>query len=368
MVGKTERTIKHNVISPIEDLIGTSRVKYGQDGVVKIDGRKCLMVGANDARAEGKIRGGTFAASYCDEITLLPEAFFKMLLSRLSVAGAVLLGTTNPDSPFHWFKRDYLDASGLDLRQFHFTLDDNEHLPTSYVESLKREYKGLWYRRFIDGEWCQAEGAVYADQWDEDLCTFTGYAPQREWWGAADYGTTNPTTYGLYSRDAAGVERCWHEYWWDSKAENLQKSDEEYVTDWFAWLRRAQEDLATEARASGHPVPAIQPAFLKLDPAAASLRVAFEKRGVRIEKANNDVIEGIKHVAGRLATRGFLIHKRCVQSIREMGAYVWDPNAQKRGEDAPLKTNDHTQDRHRYALYAPTFKPTAATTGRISNL
>jgi PBSX family phage terminase large subunit len=365
IVGKTERTIKQNVIAPIEDMIGSKRVKYGQDGLVTIDGRKCLMVGANDARAEGKIRGGTFAGAYCDEITLLPEAFFKMLLSRLSVPGAELFGTTNPDSPFHWFKRDFLDNGALDLVCFHFILDDNPHLPPAYVQSLKAEYKGLWYRRFIDGEWCQAEGAVYGDQWDEEACTFTGYTRQVEWWAAADYGTTNPTTYGIYSRDASGVESCWHEYWWDSRAERKQKTDEQYVDDWFTWLQKAQADIAEEAKAAGLPVPLIQPQHLSLDPAAASLRVAFERRGVRVEKANNDVIEGIKCVAGKLAKRTFRIHKRCTQSIREMGAYVWDAKAQSRGEDAPLKTDDHTQDRHRYALYKPAFKPDHRTSAQI---
>ena len=369
MLGKTERTIKQNLIAPIEDMVGHKRVKYGQDGLVVIDGRKALMVGANDARAEGKIRGGTFGAAYADEVTLLPEAFFKMLLSRLSVEGALLLGTTNPDSPFHWLKRDYLDNPELDLQQFHFILEDNPHLPPGYVDSLRREYKGVWFRRFILGEWCQAEGAVYGDQWDEDECTFTGYSPQVEWWAAADYGTTNPTTYGLYSRDTANpescVESCWHEYWWDSRAERKQKTDEQYVDDWFVWLQKAQADIAAEARAAGRPVPLIQPKFLSLDPAAASLRVAFERRGVHVEKANNDVLEGIKCVAGKLAKRRFRIHKRCVQSIREMGAYVWDAKAQARGEDAPLKTDDHTQDRHRYALYNPSFKPDARTSAQI---
>lgn len=367
MVGKTERTIKQNVLAPIEDLLGSKSIKLLQDGGVMIEGRKCLMVGANDARAEGKIRGGTFAAAYVDEITLIPEGFFRMLLSRLSVSGALLLGTTNPDNPHHWFKHDFLDNPRLDMAAFHFVLEDNPFLPPEYVQALKAEYTGLWYRRFIDGEWCQAEGAVYADQWDDDACTFTGFpASQREWWAAADYGTTNPTTYGLYSRDATGAEKCWHEYWWDSRAERRQKTDEQYVDDWFTWLERAKADLAADARAAGKPVPDCTPKFLRIDPAAASLRVALERRGVHVEPANNDVLEGIKCVAGKLAKRAFLIHKRCKNSTREMSSYVWDAKAQARGEDAPLKTDDHTQDRHRYALYSPRFVPNARTTGRTN--
>lgn len=365
IVGKTERTIKQNVIAPIEGLVGRSRVKFGQDGQVRICGVVCLMVGANDARAEGKIRGGTFAVAYVDEIVLIPEGFFRMLLSRLSVAGATFLGTTNPDSPFHWFKRDFIDKADLDLALFHFVIDDNPTLPPEYVASLKKEYTGLWYRRFILGEWCQAEGAVYADQWDEGRCTFTGFTQQLEWWAACDYGTTNPTTFGLYSRDRAGNVWCWSEYWWDSRATKRQKSDEEYVTDYLEWINTSAREVAEDAAGSGFPAPSCRPGHVRLDPSAASLKVAFEKRGIRVDAANNDVLEGIKHVGGLLQRGAFRIHKRCKESIREMGSYVWDPKAQARGEDAPVKTDDHTQDRHRYAIYNPSFAPTEATSAHV---
>ena len=34
--------------------------------------------------------------------------------------------------------------------------------------------------------------------------------------------------------------------------------------------------------------------------------------------------------------------------IAEYSEYVWDPKAQERGEDAPLKQNDHGKDMERY--------------------
>lgn len=368
-IGKTERTLRRNVISEAEVLVGPWNVHNLSEvkgGGVSICGIPVLLAGANDQRAEEKIRGLTGASAYGDEVTLWPQSVFQTAIGRLSVPGAKFFGTTNPDGPYHWLKTDYIDrADELAMRIFHFDIDDNPFLDPAYVESIKREYVGLWYRRFINGEWCAAEGAVYADAWDDEACVFQGYTPQCDWWAAADYGTTNPTTYGLYSRDAAGVVRCWHEYWWDSRAEQRQKSDERYVEDWFAWLQKAQADISEEARAARVQPPAIIPRVLRLDPAAASLRVAMEARGVRVEKANNDVVDGIRFVAGELSARRFLIHKRCKESIREMGAYKWDSKAQARGEDAPIKQDDHTQDRHRYAIYSPTFRPTARTSAQV---
>ncbi|GAB7388986.1 hypothetical protein BSNK01_28240 [Bacillaceae bacterium] len=126
MVGKTERTLKRNILDVLDQILGSRRFKYNKgEGEVYICGRCIYVVGANDERSEAKIRGMTLAGAYGDEITLWPESFFRMLLSRLSVRGAKFFGTTNPDSPYHWLKRDFLDKSDIDLRTWHFTLEEN---------------------------------------------------------------------------------------------------------------------------------------------------------------------------------------------------------------------------------------------------
>ena len=47
-----------------------------------------------------------------------------------------------------------------------------------------------------------------------------------------------------------------------------------------------------------------------------------------------------------------MIHPRCKHLIDEIQGYAWDPKAQERGEDKPVKTNDHACDALRYALMA----------------
>lgn len=122
-----------------------------------------MLEGANDARSENKIRGITLGGAYCDELTLFPEDFFVMLLSRLSAPGAKLFATTNPDTPTHWLKKKYLDNEALvdDLLNIFFSIDDNTTLPLDYVASLKKEYTGVFYDRFILGKWVVAAGAIY---------------------------------------------------------------------------------------------------------------------------------------------------------------------------------------------------------------
>ncbi len=164
MCAKSLQTLKRNCLFPLQELIGEKHFTFSlstKEGV--LFGRKIMLEGANDARSEGKIRGITLGGAYCDELTLFPKDFFTMLLSRLSAPGAKLLATTNPDVPTHWLKKEYLDNKKLvdDLLSVFFSIDDNTTLPADYVESLKKEYTGVFYDRFILGKWVVAQGAIY---------------------------------------------------------------------------------------------------------------------------------------------------------------------------------------------------------------
>ena len=161
MCGKTLGTLRRNVLEPMRELFG-SCFTYSlskKDG--SLFGRKIYLEGAANAESENKIRGMTLMGAYCDELTLFSEDFFVMLLSRLSEDGAKLFATTNPDDPNHWVKRDYLDNKAVDLLSLKFRLDDNVFLPKKYVEQLKNEFSGVFYNRFILGEWVCAEGRIY---------------------------------------------------------------------------------------------------------------------------------------------------------------------------------------------------------------
>lgn len=164
MSAKSLQTLKRNCLLPLQELIGERNFTFSlsaKEGI--LFGRKIMLEGANDARSENKIRGITLGGAYCDELTLFPEDFFTMLLSRLSAPGAKLIATTNPDVPTHWLKKKYLDNEKLadDLLSIFFSIDDNTTLPAEYVASLKKEYTGVFYDRFVSGKWVVAAGAVY---------------------------------------------------------------------------------------------------------------------------------------------------------------------------------------------------------------
>jgi len=299
------------------------------------------VVGANDDRAEAKIRGSEFAGALIDEVTLIPENFFKMLLSRLSIPGSQLFCSTNPDSPYHWFKTDFIDRQDeLDLKVFSFNIRDNPSLTEKYIKDLSAEYQGLWFKRYIQGKWVLADGAVY-DFFDEERHVIPMSNAVAEYYIVGiDYGTTNPCVFTLIGYNSNNYPNMWleREYYYDSKAHMRQKSDYDYVNDLIEFI-------------DGYNVKAIY-----VDPSAASLKQEMMRNGVRgVKDAKNDVLPGIRFV-GQLITNGtFKICSNCVETIKEFSNYLWDSKASARGEDKPIKRFDHSLDSIRYVLFTHFF-------------
>lgn len=362
IMGRTRESIYRNVFEPLMDpeLFGpfAKHVKYTAGApTARILGRVVHVIGANDKQAEDKIRGMTVALCYVDEITVLPEGAFKMMLSRLTAPGAMLLGTTNPDSPGHWLKRDYLDRIDElpNWVTWHFQLDDNIALSEEAKANLKANYTGLWYRRFILGEWVAAEGAIY-DMFDPSpgmgfVVPWEQLPEMRELVAVGvDYGTTNPTAALLLGisaeHDALGrpTPRMFFidEYRHDSKLTEQKLTDAQLSRELVKWLNDDHLPPSTQSH--------LVPRYTILDPSAASLRVQLQQDGVTTTQADNDVLYGIRTMASLLAERKLLVSDRCKGFISEATGYSWDPKATLKGEEKPIKVADHSLDAARYAI------------------
>ena len=167
MTGKTITALNRNCLGLLVTLVGDN-FKYSlSQKCGTLFGRKIWLEGANDSKAESKIRGMTLAGAYIDELTQIPFDFYTMLLSRLSFKGAKLYATTNPHNPNHWVKTMVIDNDKIDKAVWTFKFDDNEILKKEneeYFENLKKQYEsmgGVFYQRFIQGLWVLAEGLIY---------------------------------------------------------------------------------------------------------------------------------------------------------------------------------------------------------------
>ena len=326
MTARTLTTLKRNCLEPMVQLLGAENFNYSISSKSgRLFGRNIQFEGANDAQAEAKIRGLTLQGAYVDEITLVPEDYFTMLLSRLSESGAKLFGSTNPDSPSHWLKKKYLDrADELSIYTDTFIIDDNTFLDPEYIAAIKSEYTGVFYKRFILGMWVIAEGLVY--QFDAERHCTSDIPPRGEYYLSIDYGTMNPFSCGLWCVNDDKAVRI-KEYYYCGRETAEQKTDEQYADE-------------VDALADGYDIQSVI-----VDPSAASFIAELKKRNYKVQKAKNDVIDGIRVTARFLEKGNIKIHESCKDAINEFGLYSWND---KSSVDEVVKDNDHAMDEIRY--------------------
>ncbi len=346
IITRTYDSFKRNMLKQFERIVGRDLTHYSGKREINLWGKTIHIIGADDERAEAKVRGPTFRGAYVDEATIIPESVFRMLISRCAMGGAKIFATTNPDSPFHWLKTDFIDGNP-DVKSWQFRLDDNPHLTQAEQDYLRRQYKGLWFQRFIEGRWVQAEGSIYPF-FSEKLHVIEHAASLPEYYiVGVDYGTTNPCAFVLVgvNQKAMGYH-MWveDEYYFNSRLKQFQKTDSEYAADLINFVK-------------GKPVRAIV-----IDPSAASFKLELRKQGVEgLIDADNEVLDGIRFT-GDLINNGTLkITRKCTNLVKELQSYVWDPKCLKTGVDKPLKENDHAVDALRYAMYTQFYNKTTQT-------
>lgn len=345
MIGHTLETVYHNIIRLLfesEQLKffrhfcswapGSKQLKFGDKTIY------CL--GAKDEGAIGPIQGKTFDLCYCDEITLYPENVIQMIDTRLSNPHSQLFASMNPVQPTHIVKQwiDLAEKGDKKFYSLHFNLDDNPFLSQDYKDRLKQTLTGLFYRRNYLGEWCLAEGAIF-DFLDRKIHIVRRPPQAAEFWIAGiDYGASNPfacvlvgVSTGRYGQSAPQmwVEK---EYYWDPKKKGRQKTNSEFARD-------IQDFLGDYSVRS-----------LYIDPSAASFKVELRKAGIHVVDADNDVYNGIMTLTNIIKEGSLVICEECTNLIREMEGYVWDPKKSERGEDAPMKQEDHACDALRYTI------------------
>lgn len=318
MAAKTLTSLKRNCLDLLESLLGRKNFSYSQSKKEgQLFGRKIYLEGANDARAENKIRGMTLAGAYCDEITLLTKDFFEMLLSRLSEPNAKLIGTTNPDSPYHWLATDYIARQDeLDLFLVKFLIDDNTFLNSEYIENIKREYTGVFYERFIKGEWVAAEGVIYeqfannSDEFVIDDIPRVSYATIGVDFGGNISATAfvcNGYTKGF--KEVITIDECY-----------IKKSiTPDRLYDSFI-------QFVERLRAKGIP---IYEAYC--DSAETTLihglRAACAKYGLSIDIKNakkGPIIDRIRFYTTIMSQGRYKVHKGCKHLISALSSAVWD--------------------------------------------
>lgn len=334
MCGKTITSLRRNVVTPMLPMLR----EYGYIIDEKVSknyfdmtflGRtnRIYLFGGKDESSAALIQGMTLSGVFFDEVALMPRSFVEQALARCSVNGSKMWFNCNPDNPSHWFYTEWIkkirDKNALYL---HFTMEDNPSLSERVRKRYERMYSGTFYDRFVLGRWTASQGTVYP-MFSESQHLFSGDVQCERYVISCDYGTVNPSSFGLWGL-SGGVWHRLQEYYYSSKREGIARTDEEH----YAALEMLAGDKKIEK--------------VIVDPSAASFIECIRRHGrFRVVKADNDVISGIRQVSSALKQGMLRFHTSCKDIIREFSLYSWN---EKAGTDAPIKENDHAMDDMRY--------------------
>lgn len=332
MCGKTITALRRNVIGvlvPVLRQLGFECEEKVSKNLltVKRGGRKnCfLMFGGRDESSAALIQGVTAAGALLDEAALMPRSFVEQAIARCSVEGSRIWFNCNPDGPEHWFYREWIcKARERRALYVHFSLEDNPGLSRAVIERYARMFSGAFYERFVLGRWTAAQGLVY-DFFNRDWLRPAPEEPCERYVISCDYGTANPASFGLWGLKE-GVWYRLREFYYDSKRRGAQLTDGEYAGRLL--------ELAGGRRLE----------CVVVDPSAASFILELRRRGLRVVRAKNDVLSGIRLTAELLKSGRLVICQGCEDAAREFALYRW----QGSGVEAPRKENDHAMDEIRY--------------------
>lgn len=333
LCGKTVRSIRRNMVTEllpvlrelgftVQDRVSQNRITLSQRG------RKntFYLFGGKDEASAALIQGMTLAGVLFDEVALMPRSFVEQALARCSVTGAKFWFNCNPEHPGHWFYREWIEKrQERNALYLHFTMEDNPSLSLETKQRYRKMFSGVFYQRFIEGKWVAAQGLVYP--FAESLLCEPPPGAWEDWAVSCDYGTVNPTSFGLWGLQGG----CWYrvdEYYYASRLTGEQRTDEEHY--------QALLQLCGD-----RPVRRVV-----VDPSAASFLTLMGQRGrFQPVTAKNDVLDGIRQVSSALKSGKIRICKNCVDTAREFSLYRWKDDLAR---DAPVKENDHAMDDIRY--------------------
>lgn len=349
MAGKTISSFRRNVLFKLKLILwlrGYKVTDKRSDNMLIISKNGVEnyfhIFGGKDESSQDIVQGLTCAGFFFDEVALMPESFVSQAVARCSVEGHKLWFNCNPEGPSHPFKLEWIDKRvEKNLYRIRFSLDDNPSLSEEMKGKYRKRFSGVFFQRYIEGLWVMAEGIIYS-MFDRSMIIKEiplGVVINKKWIGI-DYGQANATVFLLCGMGSDSKLYILDEYYHSGKDAQIQKSPSKYAKEYRKWLvKNGVDEIPVRTDKSF------------IDPSAKGFMLQLFEEGVRdIRQADNEVNRGIELLSSIIENDLLRILAKCKNTIREFGVYSWDPKAQERGEDIPVKKDDHAMDALRYIV------------------
>ena len=302
------------------------------------------VFGGKDERSQDLIQGITLAGVFFDEVALMPESFVNQATGRCSVDGSKFWFNCNPGSPAHWFKAGWIDKrADKRLLYLHFTMDDNLSLSEAVKGRYRGMYTGVFFKRYILGEWKSADGVIYRQFADEPERFILDDVPQDIFIGTMglDFGGNGSAHAGCL----VGITRGYRSIVILDEYYRKEVIDPGMLTDDVCgFVQRSQ----AQVRATSIWCDSAETTLIK------GIRTEVFARHIPVEVRNarkGEIIDRIRLCDMLMSQGRFFILRRCKHTIAALSEAVWDsksPTRDRRLDDG--STNIDSLDALEYAL------------------
>lgn len=340
MIGKTLTTLKRNSLNLLQSLVGEKNFTYSMSAKEgRLFGRTVWLEGADNEAAESKIKGMTLAGIYADELTEIPKAVTMQCFARISRPGARFIGTTNPDDPENYVNQEIILNPLINKHVEKFTIDDNTFLDPAYVAEIKKEFTGVFYERFILGNFVRAEGVIFRQFADDPGKWILDMMPDDVKWMTfgIDFGVNRSKTIfictGIRERGAGIV--ILEEF---RISESGVKPDE------------IERRFCEFARYCIAKYPNIKPTYCWTDqPETLTLGIAAAVRRegipVMVTTANKRQINDRIYAKERMLNLGkWHVMRHCTMVIYSTSNQLWNEKKTEKGQDVRLDNDPKVND------------------------
>lgn len=302
------------------------------------------VFGGKDERSQDLIQGITLAGVFFDEVALMPESFVNQATGRCSVDGSKFWFNCNPGSPSHWFKTGWIDKrQDKRLLYLHFTMDDNLSLSEAVKERYRGMYTGVFFKRYILGEWKSADGVIYRQFADDPERFILDEVPADIIIGTMglDFGGNGSAHAGCL----VGITRGYRSIVILDEYYRKEVIDPGTLTgDVCGFVQRSQ----AQVRAASIWCDSAETTLIK------GIRTEVFARRIPVEVRNarkGEIIDRIRLCDMLMSQGRFFIMRRCRHTIAALSEAVWDsksPTKDRRLDDG--STNIDSLDALEYAL------------------
>lgn len=351
MCGKTIGSFRRNVLFWLKLMLrsrGYSVSEQRTENLVIVRRRNVenyfYVFGGKDERSQDLIQGITLAGVFFDEVALMPESFVNQATGRCSVDGSKFWFNCNPGSPAHWFKTGWIDKrQDKRLLYLHFTMDDNLSLTEAVKERYRSTYTGVFFKRYILGEWKSADGVIYRQFADDPERFILDEVPADIIIGTMglDFGGNGSAHAGCL----VGITRGYRSIVILDEYYRKEVIDPGTLTgDVCGFVQRSQ----AQVRAASIWCDSAETTLIK------GIRTEVFARRIPVEVRNarkGEIIDRIRLCDMLMSQGRFFIMRRCRHTIAALSEAVWDsksPTKDRRLDDG--STNIDSLDALEYAL------------------